>query len=75
MGCIRKVSEETWMNEYLSTLPKKILALVESTQSNLTYRFGDGKEAKAVQTIKTPVLIGNKNFIWKSMHLKMKYLY
>ena len=48
------------MNEYLSALPKDKLALVGSTQSNSTYRFGDGKEAKAVQT---SVITGNKNFL------------
>ena len=55
------------MNEYLSTLPKDKLALVESTLSNLTYIFGDGRDVKAVQTIKAPVIIGKNNFLWKSM--------
>ena len=50
------------MNEFLSTLPKDKQDSVEGAQSNTTYRFGDGKEAKAVRTIKTPVIIGNKNY-------------
>ena len=62
-GCTKTVSGETWMNEYLNTLPKDKLESVEVANSNSTYRFGDGKETKAVKTIKTPVIIGNKNYV------------
>lgn len=40
------------LDEHLGTLPKGISALVESTQSNSIYKFGDAKETKAVQTSK-----------------------
>ena len=50
------------MKKYLNTFPKNKSALVESIQSSSTKRFGGNKEAKAVQTIKSPAIIGNKNY-------------
>ena len=61
-GFTKTVSGETWIKEYLSTLPKDRLSTVEVTETS-TYRFGDGKEAKAVQRIKTLVTIGNKSYV------------
>ena len=63
-GCTKTVSGELWMEEYLSTLPNDWKKLVKTDKTaNSMYRFGDGKESKAVRNVVTPVAIGNKQYM------------
>ena len=65
LGCLKTLSGETCMNEYLRTLLKGKLPLLNSKQNNSTCRFSNGKEAKAFQTIKTSAVIRNKFLLQK----------
>ena len=51
-----------WKPGYLGTLPKDKSALVESTQSNSIYKFGDAKETKQFKQLKQHRIVFSKNF-------------
>ena len=63
-GCIKTVSGELWMEEYINTLPEDWRKSVKTSHEiSSVYRFGDGKESTALRNVTMPVAIGKNKYM------------
>ena len=59
-GCTKTVSGKPWMSAYKDTLSAEDLRSVShSTDSDVNFRFGDGKVVNSKEIVEIPIVIGN----------------
>ena len=57
-GCSRTVCGKDWLDCYIQSLPDNISKIVDEKESNVLFKFGDGKTYKSLKTVTLPVTIG-----------------
>ena len=62
-ACTKTVCGETWLELYLDTLQEADKALVQVSQSDTKFRFGDGVEVKSSKMVTIPALIGHQKIL------------
>ena len=71
-GCTKTVAGETWMIEFLDTLPPIDADKVKEDVGAAKFRFGDGAEYKSNKEMIIPVVIGGVHqWIW--FHVKFLF--
>ena len=58
-GCTRTVCGNMWLNSYLDTLSSGERKSVYSTDSDIKFRFGDGKVFSSSRAVHIPVHVGS----------------
>ena len=58
-GCTRTVCSNMWLNSYLDTLSSGERKSVYSTDSDIKFRFGDGKVFSSSRAVHIPVHVGS----------------
>ena len=60
-GASRTVCGQFWMNCYLETLNESELKDVETCESNIAFKLGDGQKIESMKKMKIPARIGSKD--------------
>ena len=74
-GCMKSVTGEMWLDEYLQTLSEQDKLQVSERSNDETFRFGDGAEVTSSKLVKFPVVIGSQKILLRQMLLKMSFLF
>ena len=57
-GCSKTVAGQTWINEFIGTLPEKDRMEVKESPSVSAFRFGDGVKSRSSKKDTLPVIVG-----------------
>ena len=63
-GCMKSVTRETWLDEYLQTLSKQDRLQISERSNDATFRFRDGAEMNSLKLVIFPVVIGSQKFLY-----------
>ena len=59
-GCTKTVCRESWLNNYIDTLPAGDKQKVVESKSDTKFKFRDGNTVQVTKEVEIPVQIGNK---------------
>ena len=62
-GATKTVAGSSWVDHYLKCLSEDDMRLVETFETNTSYRFGDGNQVMCTKNVKLPAQIGNKSVL------------
>ena len=66
-GCTKTVAGMVWVREYISTLTKEqSKSVITYKNTNVSFKFGDGKQVKSIKRMEFPVKIGCECFILRT---------